>query len=206
MSKITFRADADLVDRLEGLEGSKSEVMREALRSHLDEAERADATGPDAAAGASGGGDDSLDDALAARVDELVTARLDAEFGERPAARATPRPFGVPSDTPPVNLTVNVDGAGVDATASDPDADRSSEPAVGASEDTAPDADAEAAAGSACGRCGESVSDDHVYCPNCGEKASRRAFCECGDEVRSDWAFCPGCGRRTAAADVLDRQ
>ena len=55
-----------------------------------------------------------------------------------------------------------------------------------------------------CKQCGESVADDHVYCPNCGEKAANRLFCECGDEVRSDWAFCPGCGRRTPAADVLD--
>ncbi|OYR68811.1 CopG family transcriptional regulator, partial [Halorubrum ezzemoulense] len=56
---------------------------------------------------------------------------------------------------------------------------------------------------SACGGCGEVVPREHVYCPNCGEKQSHRAFCECGDEIRTDWAFCPGCGRRTPAADVL---
>ncbi|TKX76890.1 ribbon-helix-helix protein, CopG family, partial [Halorubrum sp. SD626R] len=32
MSKITFRADDDLVERLEACDASKSEVMREALR------------------------------------------------------------------------------------------------------------------------------------------------------------------------------
>jgi predicted RNA-binding Zn-ribbon protein involved in translation (DUF1610 family) len=47
MSKITFRADDDLVERLEAFDASKSEVMREALRTYLDGAERdrrADAT------------------------------------------------------------------------------------------------------------------------------------------------------------------
>ena len=56
-----------------------------------------------------------------------------------------------------------------------------------------------------CSQCGETLSQSHVYCPNCGEKASHRVFCECGDELRSDWGFCPSCGRRTPAADVLDQ-
>ncbi|MDB2269388.1 CopG family transcriptional regulator, partial [Halorubrum ezzemoulense] len=34
MSKITFLADDDLVDRLEACDASTSEVMREALRTH----------------------------------------------------------------------------------------------------------------------------------------------------------------------------
>ena len=55
-----------------------------------------------------------------------------------------------------------------------------------------------------CAQCGTSLDPEHVYCPNCGEKASRRLFCECGDEVRSDWSYCPSCGRRTPAAGVLD--
>ena len=225
MSKITFRADADLVDRLEELEGSKSEVMREALREYLDATEErsddADAStrgpsGTDAAG--------SLDDALAARVDELVTVRLDEEFGTRRRGdirtAGGARPFGDPSAAgdrvPSVNLTVNVDGAGA---AVDPSAD-ASQPAPGDTEPTATvteeetaaggsrSADAASAASSAgersCAQCGEDLSDDHVFCPNCGEKATRRLFCECGDEVRSDWGFCPGCGRRTPAADVLD--
>ena len=88
MSKITFRADADLVDRLEDLEGSKSEVMREALRQFLDDAEERSDGAPGASAVVAGtrAGDaeddtGSLDDALAARLDELVTARLDEAFG-----------------------------------------------------------------------------------------------------------------------------
>jgi len=58
--------------------------------------------------------------------------------------------------------------------------------------------------GRQCNQCGDRLDGDHMYCPNCGEKASRRLFCECGDEVRSDWSFCPPCGRRTPAADVLE--
>ncbi|QZY00406.1 double zinc ribbon domain-containing protein [Halobaculum rubrum] len=245
MSKITFRADADLVDRLERLEGSKSEVMREALREHLDAAEEqhaadaADAsdTGTRSPSGAAVDTAGSLDDALAARVDELVTARLDEEFGTRrratDAAVGGARPFGVPGGAgdrvPSVNLTVNVDGAGaaVDPSAgvSQP-ASADAEPAATATEegpategprsaDAASEegpategprsADAASDAGErSCAQCGEDLSDDHVFCPNCGEKATRRLFCECGDEIRSDWGFCPGCGRRTPAADVLD--
>ncbi|WP_248897810.1 double zinc ribbon domain-containing protein [Haloplanus halobius] len=40
MSKITFRADDDLVKQLEEFDASKSEVMREALRTYLDGTER----------------------------------------------------------------------------------------------------------------------------------------------------------------------
>lgn len=35
MSKITFRADDDLIDQIESLDASKSEIMRDALRSYL---------------------------------------------------------------------------------------------------------------------------------------------------------------------------
>ncbi|GAB6860306.1 zinc ribbon domain-containing protein [Haloplanus litoreus] len=45
MSKITFRADDDLVERLEEFDASKSEVMRDALRTYLDDAEREDPSG-----------------------------------------------------------------------------------------------------------------------------------------------------------------
>jgi len=208
MSKITFRADADLVDRLEECEASKSEVMREALRGYLDDAERsADAGGTDPSGGdtdAEGGGS-ALDDALAARVDELVTARLD-EAPDPRRGRGAGRPFGAPAAAPEVSLTVNVDGRDVDVGGEEPsDTASTVEPS---SDATAPDASTRDAASetdaTACAQCGEGVSADHVYCPNCGEKATRRLFCECGDELRSDWGFCPGCGRRTPAADVLD--
>ncbi|MFC7097742.1 double zinc ribbon domain-containing protein [Halobaculum marinum] len=210
MSKITFRADADLVDRLEQLEGSKSEVMREALREYLDDAERPSASTPvreaETDSDPSDGPADTLDDALAARVDELVTARLDEALGAQTRDGTTsPRPFGVPDAAPPVNLTVNVDGAGVDVGGASDTATTDGRERSGSDADREEAEAVSPAEATACAQCGEDVSGDHVFCPNCGEKASRRVFCDCGDEVRSDWAFCPGCGRRTPAADVLDR-
>jgi len=177
MSKITFRADEDLIERIEALDESKSEVMREALRAYLDgESGESD-----------GEGDESLDGLLAERVDELVAERLDARES---SARAPAQARGARDVN--VNVTLETDAP---VRASDESARNA---------DRADERDRRADRSRECGQCGESLSDDHVYCPNCGEKASRRAFCECGDEVRSDWAFCPGCGRRTPAADVLD--
>jgi RNA polymerase subunit RPABC4/transcription elongation factor Spt4 len=199
MSKITFRADDELVDRLEACDASKSEVMREALRTHLDgEGDASDAS--DAAAG-------SVDDALADRVDELIAERLDAALDERlgrSGGAATP----APAHGNPGNINVNVTLDAPDAASDDPDDD------VRVTRETAGDAEPSArktepgtqTRENACGGCGETVPSEHVYCPNCGEKQSHRAFCECGDELRTDWAFCPGCGRRTPAADVLNDQ
>ena len=72
MSKITFRADDDLVDRVEALDASKSEVMREALRSYLD-----------GDAGVASDASGSLDEMVVDRVDDLVDART----GGHPPAR-----------------------------------------------------------------------------------------------------------------------
>jgi hypothetical protein len=199
MSKITFRADDDLVDRLEACDASKSEVMRRALRTHLGEADRAEAAA--AATAAPSGG---VDDALADRVDELIAERLDAALDERLGSRsgATTPSYagGTPGDIN-VNITLDAPSAEPDGrdddvrvtreTDDEPDGGERKTPGAGATENV-------------CGGCGESVPADHVYCPNCGEKQSHRAFCECGDELRTDWAFCPGCGRRTPAADVLE--
>lgn len=195
MSKITFRADDDLVERLEACDASKSEVMREALRTHLDDAEAASAVGDAAST------DDTVDAALADRVDDLIADRLDVALDERLGGRAGSSDAtyarGTPAD---INVNVSLDapdaGAGDARVTRETSADTETEPrktppSVGASEN-------------ACGGCGENVPADHVYCPNCGEKQSHRAFCECGDELRTDWAFCPGCGRRTPAADVLN--
>jgi len=193
MSKITVRADEDLVERLDALDASKSQVVREALRAYLD-GDVGD--GAEAPHGARGGGaddaagaDGSLDALIAERVDELVEERLDEAFA---AGRARPQPRDV-------NVNVTVDGA-----VSDEEAVASDAADEGEAVDPSGAGDREAAGGTSCAQCGNELGGDHVYCPNCGEKATRRAFCECGDEVRSDWAFCPGCGRRTPAADVLD--
>jgi predicted transcriptional regulator len=177
MSKITFRADDDLIEGLEQFDASKSEVMREALREHLDA--RAQASGR-ADAGDRDARDGTIDEVVAERVDALVERRL----GERAPA----------SGGRDINVNITLDG------------DRSVESSDAAACKTesrdVPEPTADTS--NTCGQCGESVSSDHVYCPNCGEKATHRVFCDCGDELRTDWAFCPGCGRRTPAADVLD--
>ena len=179
MSKITFRADDDLIEELERFDASKSEVMREALREYLDsrdapaqESRRADAE----------------DDARDGTIDEIVAERVDALVERRLNERARA------SGGQDINVNITLDG------------DRSVEASDATARKTesrdGPERSAEPS--NTCGQCGETVSADHVYCPNCGEKASHRVFCDCGDELRTDWAFCPSCGRRTPAADVLD--
>lgn len=161
MSKITFRADDDLVRRIEALDASKSEVMREALRTYLEDA----ATDVETDTGS---------------LDALITDRIDRRIDEK---------LGGESSNVAVTVTVEDDRASHG---------RRAGPSRG-SEPTEPSTDERN-----CRQCGETVDEDHVYCPNCGEKAVNRLFCDCGDEIRSDWAFCPSCGRRTPAADVLD--
>ena len=200
MSKITFRADDDLVDELEALEISKSEAMREALRSYLGAEERTERAPADGETGA-------IDDLVRQRVDERLDERL-REIGlDRGRGSAHARGRRGPEE---VTVTVSLgDDARSDSgrEASDIARDAARQPSAPETDATRDDerpATADETAG-ACGQCGEEVADDHVFCPNCGEKASRRLFCECGDEVRSDWSFCPGCGRRTPTADVLGR-
>jgi RNA polymerase subunit RPABC4/transcription elongation factor Spt4/predicted transcriptional regulator len=195
MSKITFRADDDLVERLEALDASKSEAMRDALRTYLDGADR----DTDAGATDTGADDrpasDTVDEVIRERVDELVAERFDE------LVRREPR------ETRDLNVNISVDGAAASETVENGTAaaQHTGDPARktrAASGDVEGSADARE---KTCDKCGEAVDGDHVYCPNCGEKASHRVFCECGDELRSDWAFCPSCGRRTSAADVLER-
>jgi predicted RNA-binding Zn-ribbon protein involved in translation (DUF1610 family) len=166
MSKITFRADDELIEELETLELSKSEAMREALRSYLARNETATT--------------DSLDAVVADRVDALIDERLDAF---------------TPSGPQDVNVNITLDGASERTTADDATQRKTNDATAQTPSD----------ARKTCAQCGEEIDDENVYCPNCGEKASHRVFCDCGDELRSDWGFCPSCGRRTPAADVLDR-
>ncbi len=191
MSKITFRADDDLVERLEACDASKSEVMREALRTHLSETD-----------GAESDASDTVDAALIDRVDELIADRLDAALDERLGnSSGPPRATQTPGNTGEINVNVTLDAPG----AAEDDARVTRETAAESESNTRKtraDPDVQTREQS-CSGCGENVPSDHVYCPNCGEKQSHRAFCECGDELRTDWAFCPGCGRRTPAADVL---
>lgn len=191
MSKITFRADEDLIDRVERLDASKSEVMREALRAYLveDEPARSDRGRGDRALASDRGsapageseGESTLDEFVAERVDALLDERLDA----------------VGQD---VNLTISLEGAqGASVDSANTAAPTNTGESDGERIEAAPDEPV-----TTCGQCGSDIDPDHVHCPNCGEKATRRVFCDCGDELRSDWSFCPGCGRRTPAADVLD--
>ncbi|NUB93098.1 zinc ribbon domain-containing protein [Haloterrigena sp. SYSU A121-1] len=199
MSKITFRADDDLVDELEALEISKSEAMREALRSYLGADGRSERDG--AANEASTG---AIDDLIRRRVDERIDERLrELDRGARTRDRRGPNEVSVT-----VSLADDVrdgrpEAAGDRARSVTHQSDDPVENTAPASTDEQSAVDDDGPV--QCGQCGEPVADDHVFCPNCGEKASRRLFCECGDEVRSDWSFCPGCGRRTPAADVLGR-
>ncbi|MGM0604628.1 MAG: double zinc ribbon domain-containing protein [Halobacteriota archaeon] len=191
MSKITFRADDDLVDRLEALDTSKSEVMRRALRSYLAGAER-DTPGENS----SSAHHQSIDRLLVDRIDELIA--------ERVGVRTTSS-----SDTAeqlkqsPVTVHVSVAGADAqsphDATAATNGEDPIPTRRTRISTDTA------SGQPSSCSQCGEAIDREHVYCPNCGEKATNRLFCDCGDELRSEWAFCPSCGRRTPTADVINQ-
>ena len=195
MSKITFRADEDLIKRIEEFDASKSEVMRDALRAYLEDHASATADADPA--------EESLDALVSERVDTLIADRLDRSF--------TPRQ---PQD---INVNITLDGGSsvpTDAEAANVNtraesSDESSNDASHGPEEgktpAEPDKNAEASERKTCTQCGETLSPSHVYCPNCGEKSARRVFCECGDEIRSDWSFCPGCGRRTPAADVLDQ-
>ena len=169
MSKITFRADSDLVEAVEALDASKSEVMRDALHAYLEQT--ADAS------------PDLLDGVVAERGDGVADHRL----GESRSSSSD------------VNVRVLVESARdlrvTEGGESEPRRTSSGEPRE----------PPRGGRDQPCVQCGESLSADHVYCPNCGEKATNRVFCECGDEVRADWAFCPHCGRRTTSAEAFDR-
>ena len=194
MSKITFRADDDLVERLEACDASKSEVMREALRSHL---EAQSTAAPDETAA-----DTDIDTTLTNRIDELIGKRLDSMVEKRLGRGVAGQPSA------PGDVTVNVSLTGAEAETAEVRTEHASEPDVESADRKTRSTEKVTGRGGrqtqdACGGCGERVPEGDVYCPNCGEKQSHRVFCECGDEVRTDWSFCPGCGRRTPAADVL---
>jgi Arc/MetJ-type ribon-helix-helix transcriptional regulator len=182
MSKITFRADDDLVRQLEEYDASKSEVMREALRAYLDD-DPSSVNGPETGVNA-----ESRSSVSGETLDELIAERVDAIIADRLQGSFTPRE---PQD---VNVNITLDGDSRAASRGDPAARKTETDDRENATDEARDT---------CKQCGEDLPESAVYCSNCGEKASHRVFCECGDELRSDWGFCPSCGRRTPAADVL---
>jgi predicted transcriptional regulator len=183
MSKITFRADDDLVRQLETFDASKSEVMREALREYLGDHEGSPVNATETGVNGESDGsmaEESIDELIVERVDEIIADRLDRMY--------------TPAEPQDVNVNISLDGDSGDVSHDSADDRKTPSP----ERENASDGDAHT-----CKQCGETISQSDVYCPNCGEKASHRVFCECGDELRSDWGFCPSCGRRTPAADVL---
>ena len=177
MSKITFRADDELIDRLERLDGSKSEIMRNALREYLDA--RADTSAMQRTVD-----ERSLDELIEGRVDAFIERRLHEQDPSRHQQSGQD-----------VNVNVTLEQGETDANTDDRRSIKRNHTQTRLSPNQS----------QLCRQCGEAITGEFVFCPNCGEKASHRAFCECGDEIRSDWAHCPGCGRRTPSADVLDR-
>lgn len=184
MTKITFRADDDLVESVEAMDASKSEVMRRALRAYLD-GQQAEL------GGTAGGGTETIpvDQLIAQRVDELVSARL---------ANLTGRDEDV-------SVNVSVEPEHAREADADPERRPGEEQTMSEFIDDVSYEMADSSPVETCTQCGSELDGEFVYCPNCGEKVSQRSYCECGSEIRSDWSFCPHCGRRTASADVLER-
>lgn len=165
MSKITFRADDDLVRQLEEFDASKSEVMREALREYLGESERSGTVRI--------GDRESLDAMIAERVDALVADRLDGAF-----TRSRPQD---------VNVNIRLEGDPAAASVTDDESRKTRTPE---GETAAPDArDACKRCGEDlspssvycpnCGEksthrifcdCGDELRSDWSFCPGCGRR------------------------------------
>lgn len=156
MSKITFRADDALVERLDGLDASKSEVMREALREFLDR--------QPGISGATGETDSSMaDDPVAKRVDELLQQRLGEE-----AARD-------------VNVNISLDTPGnatVDGATADDDEHTVDD--AGSCAQCGHEVDEEHAYCPNCGEelqrtpqceCGQEIRGEWAFCPGCGRRS-----------------------------------
>jgi Arc/MetJ-type ribon-helix-helix transcriptional regulator/RNA polymerase subunit RPABC4/transcription elongation factor Spt4 len=183
MSKITFRADDELVDAVEALDASKSEIMRDALRTYLEDHQE---NSPETVGHTPV--EESLDQIVTRRVDELLEERLQADH----------------QSNRDVHVYVDVDGT--DATTST--TDRSPARSVAGeppSSKVSPQRSGAESGQQTCAQCGVDLDPDHVYCPNCGEHAARTFHCECGEELHPDYSFCPGCGRRTASTEYLER-
>lgn len=156
MSKITFRADDALVERLDSLDASKSEVMREALREFLDR--------QPGVSGATGESESAVaDDPVAKRVDALLQERLGEE-----AARDVN-----------VNITLDtagaatVEGARASGAADEPvDTDSCAQCGEHVDEEHAycPNCGEEVTRTPQC-ECGEEINGDWAFCPGCGRRS-----------------------------------
>jgi hypothetical protein len=189
-SKITFRVSDDLLERVDGIDESRSEIMREALRSYLE--------GARGGGNSRRGGDErgeparntrpTFDSLVREMVEEAVDEAVERRLGKESSESARGGREGV-------NVTVNMpEGGGVEGRARGEEADADARRTTD---------EEDVGARKTCPQCGEEVDEEHVHCPNCGAKASGRVFCDCGDEVRTDWSFCPSCGRRTPTSHAL---
>ncbi|MFC6736418.1 double zinc ribbon domain-containing protein [Halolamina salina] len=158
MSKITFRADDALVEQLDALDASKSEVMREALREFLDRH-------PDV-----GGQREVTGDASG---EQSATAD-----DERAATADNKRAATAPELTVNINLDgeASVDGAdgtNVDVateTADDEEACKQCGAAVSADHSFCPNCGEERRQQAHC-ECGEEIRSDWTFCPGCGRRS-----------------------------------
>ncbi|ADJ15931.1 double zinc ribbon domain-containing protein [Halalkalicoccus jeotgali] len=155
MSKITFRADDDLVARIEAMDASKSEVMRKALRAYLE----SPAAEPTAS--------DSLDALITDRIDSRITDRLDEQSAPGVNVTVTveddrPRSDGESAQTPQTH--------GSDAAERPPDVHcvQCGE-LVDADHVYCPNCGEKAADPASC-ECGVELRTDWAFCPSCGRR------------------------------------
>lgn len=182
MSKITFRADDELIAQLEEFEASKSAIMREALRTYLNTymkgSEPSESQPPV-----------ELEDER--WVDHVVRERVDELIGEDNAFTQ--------SEPKDINVNISVEGD-PQTTVTEEHAGRSEQ-----CKTRSPITTDTTTEQTQCAQCGETLPESHVYCPNCGEKSIQEDTCECGAEIDTKWSFCPACGRRTPSESDLDR-
>lgn len=183
MSKITFRADDTLIDRLEARDASKSEVMRAALRAHLDAVEE----------GRNPPSESTLDDSL----ETLIADRIDAQLERTP---------GLSAGSPDVTISIHLADERVHKVSMAEETHRLPAQALdGGSVSIRNRRSRPAAPAEACVQCGSILERDHRHCTNCGSERSNEQRCECGMALRQGWQFCPGCGRRGRSVGVFDR-
>ena len=220
MGKITFRADDDLVDELESFDVSKSEVMREALRTYLRRKGSSDSETTSQEAGPAQGHDDTptdvesdgpMDVHLRISLSEedgratVDSAALRADDRVPPTGSRSPGAPGGQSGAPDRPTDARGPPSNDSRASNTRPTDRHTSSASTGSNAARAGESARGNVGDEidCTGCGTAVDSSHVFCPNCGEKTNQRVFCACGVEINPDWAFCPACGRQTPAADVL---
>ncbi len=146
MSKITFRADDALIARIEAMDASKSEVMREALHSYFDD-HSSEA--------------DSLDALITDRIDQHLAERLDHEGSDvaiavsteddEPADTQSDESDRFPESTSSVSNRCDQCGRTLDSEhAYCPNCGRK-------------------AVNTRC-ECGDELHSDWAFCPNCGRR------------------------------------